>query len=138
VRDIAQGILLAAERGRSGERYILGGENVPLSELLTRLERLSGRRMPRRRIPPSLALAAGAVSERVARLLGTTPMVSLEGVRIALRSAPFDTTKAARELGYAPRPIAEALADAVRWLSEQDKEKGRPVRGPQNASFSTK
>ena len=118
VRDAATGMVLAAERGRTGERYILGGDNVALRELLALLERISGRPMPKRAVPGWLALASAMVTEWTADVLtGRTPAATREGVRLALRSGPFDSRKARDELGYTPRPLAEALADAVRWLS---------------------
>jgi dihydroflavonol-4-reductase len=114
VRDLAEGLALAGERGRSGERYILGGENVALRNLLPKLEQLSGRRMPKYAVPKLLALAAGTVSGFMAdRITGTPPVVTREGVALALRSAPFDSRKAARELRYAPGPIGRALTEAV-------------------------
>jgi dihydroflavonol-4-reductase len=119
-RDVATGIMLAAERGRSGERYILGGENLSLEQLLERIGRMSGR--PRRKIgvPRGLAFVMGHVSEWVANwLTRRAPIATGEGVRLALRSAPFDNAKARRELGYAPRPVDGALADAVNWLSNR-------------------
>jgi dihydroflavonol-4-reductase len=114
VRDLAEGIALAAERGRAGERYILGGENLALSDLLPILERLSGRKMPRHTVPSSLALLAGTVAGWIAdRVTHSPPKVTREGVVVALRSAPFDSEKAKRELGYAPRSIAGALTEVV-------------------------
>ena len=118
VRDVAAGMVLAAERGRTGERYILGGDNVALRELLALLERISGRPMPKRAVPGWLALASAMVTEWTADVLTSrTPAATREGVRLALRSGPFDSRKARDELGYAPRPLADALADAVQWLS---------------------
>jgi dihydroflavonol-4-reductase len=118
IRDLADGIVMAGEKGRSGERYILGGDNVPLRKLLPILEQKSGRRMPRRAIPAPVALAAGFVSEIVAdRVTGHAPVATLESVLVALRSAPFDSSKAKRELGYSPRPIDAALSEAVAWVS---------------------
>jgi dihydroflavonol-4-reductase len=119
-RDVATGIVLAAERGRSGERYILGGENVRLDDLLKRLGRASGRPRTKIGVPRSLAFVMGHVSEWVATwLTHRAPLATGEGVRLALRSAPFDNAKARRELGYAPRPVDGALADAVRWLTNR-------------------
>jgi dihydroflavonol-4-reductase len=117
VRDVAAGMILAAERGRPGERYILGGENVTLRDLLAQLEAISARPMPKRTIPGPVAIAAAAVAEWIAdRITGRTPAATREGVQLALRSAPFDSGKARRELGYANRPARDALEDAVRWL----------------------
>jgi len=113
VRDIADGIVKAGEHGRAGERYILGGENRALGDLLPELERKSGRRMPRRRIPAMVALTTGFVAGLIADRTGSPPVVTREAVQIALRSAPFDSTKARRELGYAPRPIDRALTEVV-------------------------
>ncbi len=118
VRDVAAGMIVSAERGRPGERYILGGENMSLRELLGSVELISGRPMPKRALPPSMAFAAAAVAEWVAdRVTGRRPMATREGVRLALRSAPFDSRKARTELGYAPRPIQNALAETLQWLS---------------------
>lgn len=114
VRDVADGIARAGAHGRSGERYILGGENVALRDLLPMLEALSGRPMPKRRVPASLAIVAGLVSEWMADWISRRPPpATREAVTLALRSAPFDCAKARRELGYAPRPIIEALTDVV-------------------------
>ena len=118
VRDVAAGMALAAERGRTGERYILGGENVALRDLLSLLERISGRPMPKRAVPGWLALGSAAVTEWVADVVtARTPAATREGVRLALRSGPFDSRKARSELGYAPRPLQDAMRDAVTWLS---------------------
>jgi dihydroflavonol-4-reductase len=118
VRDVAAGMVLAAERGRAGERYILGGKNIALRDLLLLLERVSGRSMPKRAVPPWLALASAAVTEWAAdHLTKRTPAATREGVRLALRSAPFDSRKARDELGYAQRPLEDALTDALAWLS---------------------
>jgi len=120
-RDVATGIVLAAERGRNGERYILGGENVSLEQLLERIGRMSGRPRTKIGVPRSLAFIMGHVSDWIATwLTRRAPIATGEGVRLALRSAPFDSAKARREIGYAPRPVDGALADAVRWLTERD------------------
>jgi len=117
VRDVALGMILAAERGRPGECYILGGENVSLQRILAMLARITGRNKMKIKVPPALALVAGAASEWVAtHLTHRIPVATLEGVRLALRSAPFDGSKARGELGFHPRPAEEALRDAVAWL----------------------
>jgi dihydroflavonol-4-reductase len=114
VRDLADGMLRAGDHGRPGERYILGGENVAMRDLLPALERLSGRQMPKRTVPAALALATGIVSGWIAdRVTKTPPAATREAVLLALRSAPFDSAKAKRELGYAPRPIEQALTEVV-------------------------
>ena len=126
VRDLAAGIALAGTRGRSGERYILGGENMPLRKLLPILENASGRPMPKRAIPAVVALTAGTVAEWISdRVTGKVPVATREGVMVAIRSAPFDSSKARRELGYAPRPVEGALTDAVAWLMARAKSQGR-------------
>jgi dihydroflavonol-4-reductase len=118
VRDVAAGMVLAAERGRAGERYILGGKNIALGDLLVLLARMSARPMPKRPVPPWLALASAAVTEWVADYLTKrTPAATREGVRLALRSRPFDSRKARDELGYAQRPLEDALTDTLAWLS---------------------
>jgi nucleoside-diphosphate-sugar epimerase len=127
VRDIATGMILAAERGRSGQRYILGGENMSLKQLALRLDDMTGQQMVRAWIPGLLALGAGIVTEWLANYVtGRTPVATAEGVRLALRSAPFGSAKARAELGFAPRPIAEALANVVASLIGE-REAGEPL-----------
>jgi dihydroflavonol-4-reductase len=114
VRDAADGIMRAGDHGKAGERYILGGENVAMRDLLRILERLSGRKMPKRTVPPAIALATGAVSGWLAdHVTHKPPAATREAVLLALRSAPFDSAKAKRELGYRPRPIEQALTEVV-------------------------
>jgi dihydroflavonol-4-reductase len=114
VRDLADGIVRAGDEGRAGERYILGGENVALHDLLITLGRLSGRKMPKRRVPSSVALATGSIAGWIAdNLTRSPPIATREGVLLALRSAPFDSAKAKRELGYRPGPIEQALTEVV-------------------------
>jgi dihydroflavonol-4-reductase len=116
-RDLAQGMMLAADRGRSGERYLLGGENVSLRDLLTMLDGLAQRKLMRVRVPRWLALTTGHVCEWLAdAITRRAPIATAEGVHLALRSAPLDCGKAMRELGYRPRPIADALSATVRWI----------------------
>ncbi|WP_414475517.1 NAD-dependent epimerase/dehydratase family protein [Microvirga sp. M2] len=117
VRDVATGIILAAERGRTGERYVLGGENIRLRALLHLLEDASGHRMPRHSIPRPVAFMTAALAEWLAdHVTGRRPPATREGVRVACRSALLDCCKARLELGYAPVPIRGALLEAVDWL----------------------
>ena len=112
VDDIAEGHLLAFERGRIGERYILGGENVPLQELLAAVADVIGRRAPRLKLPrlPLFPLAFGA--EAVARLTGKEPLLTVDGLRLAR----YRMFKAERELGYRSRPYREGVVDALTWF----------------------
>lgn len=121
VRDVASGMILALERGRAGERYILGGENMSLRQLLGSLDDLSGRKRMKIGIPGSVAFIAATICEWLAtRISHRQPVATAEGVRLALRSAPLDVGKARRELGYAPRPVKKALADFVAWFAAQN------------------
>jgi dihydroflavonol-4-reductase len=117
VRDVAAGMILAATHGRAGERYVLGGENISMRDLLALLEDISGRPMPRHSLPVPIAKLAAAAAEWLAdRVTRRPPPATREGIQLAIRSAPFNCEKAGRELGYSPRPIRGALEDAVRWL----------------------
>jgi dihydroflavonol-4-reductase len=115
VEDCALGHLLAAERGRIGERYILGGRNMTLKETLDALSRATGRHAPRIRLPHSVALAAGIVENAFSRALGREPQIPLEGVRMARHKMFVDGSKAVRELGYQSGDVDAALARAVQW-----------------------
>jgi len=117
VHDCARGHLLAEARGTPGERYILGNRNLSLKEILLLLERLTGLKAPRARIPYAVAFAAGWVSELVANhVTGRPPAVPLAGVRMARYFMYFDAAKAVRELGLPQNPVEKALDDAVRWF----------------------
>jgi dihydroflavonol-4-reductase len=114
VEDVARGHLLAEERGRVGERYILGGENWSLEQLLERLASISGRRPPRMRIPWAIALFAASIDNFVmGTLLRREPFIPIEGVRMARFKMYVSSEKARKELGYNPRPIEQALCEAV-------------------------
>ncbi len=116
VRDAAAGHLLAEERGAPGERYILGGENLTLEQILRRLAEASGLEAPRRRIPYALAYAAGVVSTAWARVAGRPPRVPLDGVRLARKMMFVRHDKASAVLGYSPAPVDGALKRAVEWF----------------------
>lgn len=115
VEDCARGHLLAAEHGSVGARYILGGPNLSLKQMLDILAVVSGLRPPRWKFPHALAYAAGCVDTAVSRLLNREPQIPLEGVRMARHKMFVDASKAGRELGFAPGPIEAALDRATRW-----------------------
>ncbi len=119
VRDAARGHLQAAQKGRPGERYLLGAENLTLQEILDRLAAISGRPAPAMRMPYALALAAGAVSTAWAAVTGVEPRVPLEGVRMARKKMFVDTSKARKELGFEPGPVNAALERAAAWFRRQ-------------------
>ncbi|HTQ29792.1 MAG TPA: NAD-dependent epimerase/dehydratase family protein, partial [Opitutaceae bacterium] len=117
VRDVALGHLLACEKGRPGERYILGSENMTLGQILRELAAITGRKAPTIELPYFVAWTAGAVTTALAHLTGIPPRAPLEAVRMAKKKMWVSHEKAARELGYSPCPARGALADAVRWFS---------------------
>jgi len=116
VRDCARGHILAARKGRSGEKYILGCQNLRLGEIFALLANLTGIREPRLRIPYAVAWMTAAVSETWARLSGREPAVPLTAVRMAAKTMFFDPAKAVRELGLPQTPPEAALEDAVEWF----------------------
>ncbi len=118
VMDVALGHLAAAERGRVGERYILGGENMPLQAILAEIARQRGRRPPFFKVPRPLAFGAALAAEFGARLGGPEPFVTRDSVRMAQKRMYFTSAKAIRELGYAARPAREGIADALLWFAE--------------------
>ena len=118
VRDVAAGHLLAAERGRAGEKYILGNRDMTLRDILRTLAEIAGRPAPRLRVPHWAAFAAAAVDTAFARLRGVPPSVPLEAVRLARHKMYFDSTKAVTELDLPQTPVEEALARAVAWFRD--------------------
>ena len=117
VRDVAEGLVKTMEQGRTGRRYLLGGENLTLAGLLGILSELSGVPVPRRRVPYGVGLAAAYISEFWAdHVSGQTPKATVTGVRLTRRTMHFDATRSLRELGLQPRPVRASLADAVAWL----------------------
>jgi dihydroflavonol-4-reductase len=119
VRDVAAGHLAAAERGRPGERYILGNRNMTLKEILDVLAAVTGLPAPGLRLPHWIPLSAAAVATGVARVTGRPPRVSLESVRMSTHRMFFDAGKAVRELGLAQTPVEEPLARAVAWFRDR-------------------
>jgi len=118
VDDVAQGHLLALQQGRIGERYILGGENLPLEQMLADIAHLVGRKPPTLRLPrwPLYPIAWGA--ERVARVTKREPFVTIDGLKMSKNRMYFTSAKAERELGYRARPYHEGLRDAINWFGE--------------------
>jgi dihydroflavonol-4-reductase len=119
VDDVAAGHLLAFHRGRTGERYILGGEDMTLRRILGEIARIVGRRPPRIRLPYSAVLPIAYLAEGIAKVTGRSGRVTLEGVRMSRKRMFFSSAKAVRDLGYGWRPPTEAFADAVRWFRER-------------------
>jgi dihydroflavonol-4-reductase len=119
VDDVAAGHLLAFERGRAGERYILGGEDMTLQTILGQVARLVGRAPPRVRLPYAVVLPIAYLAEAIARVSGRSGRVTLEGVRMSRKRMFFSSAKAVSELGYGWRPPLQAFEDAVRWYRER-------------------
>lgn len=116
VDDVASGHLLALRKGRIGERYILGGENMTLAELLARIARLVGRTPPRLSLPRWPLYPIAYAAEALARMTGREPFVTVDGLRMSEYLMYFTSAKAERELGYRPRSADEAVRDAIAWF----------------------
>lgn len=117
VRDTAEGHWLACQRGASGERYILGSENLTLAQILQKLASLTGRKAPTVRLPYAVAYCAGACSTAWAGISGKPPRIPLDAVRMAKKKMWVSHEKAAYQLGFRPAPADQALAHAVEWFS---------------------
>ena len=117
VDDVAEGHLAAADKGRIGERYILGGRNLALAEILAEVANAVGRRPPWLRIPHRALLPVAFGAELAARITGRDPFVTIDGVRMSQKKMYFSSAKASRELGYQPRPARDGIADAVVWFA---------------------
>ena len=118
VEDCALGHLLAAEKGRTGERYILGNRNMTLREILETLARITNRPAPSVRIPHWVALAAACASTACARVRGAEPGIPIDGALMARKRMFFSSAKAVSELGLPQSPVDDALARAVEWFLE--------------------
>jgi dihydroflavonol-4-reductase len=115
-RDTAEGHLLACERGKPGERYILGSENLTLQQIFHKLEAISGRKAPTMQVPYAVAFAAGVVTTGLAYLTGVEPKAPLDAVRMSKKKMWVSHEKAARDLGFQPGPADDALRQAVEWF----------------------
>jgi dihydroflavonol-4-reductase len=120
VRDVAQGHLLAAQKGKVGEKYILGNRNMPLKEIFETLAQISGLPAPKWEFPHWLPMGVAAVETTFCRLTGLNPRVPLESVKLSRYKMYFDGSKAVRELGMPQTPVEEALRRAVEWFRDNN------------------
>ena len=119
VDDVADGHLLAYEKGAVGERYILGGENMTLKEILHGVAGITGGKAPKVQIPHDLIMPVAVLAEAWTRMVGGgEPFVTVDGLKMAKKKMYFSWSKAERVLGYAPRPAIQALEDAVGWFKD--------------------
>jgi dihydroflavonol-4-reductase len=118
VDDVAEGHILALERGRVGRNYILGSENMSLATILTLVAELSNRRPPRIKLPHGLVMPIAGLAELGARVTGRQPFATREAIKLARKTMFFTSERAIQELGYRPRPAREAIADAIVWFRE--------------------
>ena len=116
VDDVAEGHCLALEEGRVGERYILGGQDVSLRDMLAEIARLTGRRPPSINLPRGPLYPLAVAAEMVGRITGKEPFLTVDALKMAGHHMFFSSAKAERELGYRARPYLEALADALAWF----------------------
>ncbi len=116
VDDVAAGHVAALERGRVGERYILGGDNVFLADMLADIARLVGRRPPKLKLPRTMLYPIAYGAELLASVRGVEPFITMDGLRMARHHMFFDDSKARRELGYVSRTYREGLSDAIAWF----------------------
>jgi dihydroflavonol-4-reductase len=118
VEDVATGHVQAYEHGQIGERYVLGGDDMMLREILEEIASLVGRSPPRIRLPRGAVLPVAYVAEFAARIRGSRaePLVTVDGLKMSKTFMFFSSEKARKAIGYSPRPAREALADAVEWL----------------------
>ena len=129
VEECAAGHLLVSEKGKIGERYLLGAENLTLKEVLDTLAKITGLRAPGMKIPHGVALGVAYLESAFSRLIGKEPGIPVEGVKIARHNMFVDASRARRELGFQPGPVAAALERAVRWyLANGYVETGRAKR----------
>jgi dihydroflavonol-4-reductase len=118
VDDVARGHVEALLKGRIGERYILGGDNVPLVTMLSDIARLTGRRAPRWKLPRAPLYPLATMAEAFARVTSREPLLTRDGLKMSEHRMFFSSAKAARELGYRARPYIEGLRDALGWFRE--------------------
>ena len=134
VEECAAGHLLLAERGKIGERYLLGAENLTLKQLLDALESITGLAAPAMKIPHGVALGVAYVESAFSRLIGKEPQIPVEGVKIARHLMFVDCSRAKKELGFAPGPVVAALERAVKWYRENGYVKAGRVKKMRQAA----
>jgi dihydroflavonol-4-reductase len=117
VDDVAEGHILALEKGRIGERYILGGQDVTLSQMLAEIATLTGRKAPTVKLPIAPLEPLAEVAELIGRITGKEPFLTKDALKMASHHMYFSSAKAERELGYRARPYREALKDALDWFA---------------------
>ena len=116
VDDVAEGHVLALEKGRIGQRYVLGGEDMPLKDILGLVADVVHRRPPFIRLPEAVVWPAAFVMEKLASVTGIPPMMTRDHLKMARKKMFYSSAKAKKELGYSPRPVRLAVEDAVAWF----------------------
>ncbi len=119
VDDVAQGHLLALQKGMSGQAYILGAENMMLGDIFRMVAVQAGCRPPLLRLPITPLVPLAWAMEQVAARTGKTPLMTRDVLKMARKKMFFSSARARRELGYAPRPAAMAIRDALAWFRRQ-------------------
>lgn len=119
VDDVANGHLLAFERGKSGRRYILGGQNMTLKQILETIALITGNKAPSIKLPHNLILPLAYLFEALSKITGREPLTTVDGVRLAKKKMFFSSARAEKELGYSHRPARIAIEDAVNWFKDQ-------------------
>ncbi len=117
VDDVAEGHILALKHGKPGERFILGGDNLTLKQILTQIAEVTGRPAPRIQVPHNVVMPIAALAEMWGRISNREPFVTLDGVRLARKKMFFTSARAMRRLGYRPRPASDAIVDAIDWFN---------------------
>jgi dihydroflavonol-4-reductase len=118
VDDVAEGHVLALERGHIGEHYVLGGQDVSLKEILVTIAHCAGRKPPKVQLPRAPIYPIALMAELAGQITGRTPFVTVDGLRMSRHHMFFSSAKAARELGYSARPYESAIADAIAWFRD--------------------
>ena len=121
VRDVATGLILACEKGRTGESYILSGEQITVRDLLLMLQEITEVKAPSLKIPAWLARTVGKIAPLYYRLTNTEPLFTTYSIDVLASNSQISSAKARRELGYSTRPVKESVTDAVAWFRENSK-----------------